>query len=368
MKDKKKIMIAILLILVCIMTIAYAYLAQQLNINGHFSIGSNWKIEITDIKEKEKSIGASSKTNPSYTATTASFDAGFISPGDYIIYEIEISNLGTLDAIVDSITVSTPDSKIIKYTISGMKEQNKIPYQTKKKFEIRIEYRPEIISQPSNLESNLTLTINFVESFGNEEISEESEDIIVTLPEYAPGDKITFAGSDWCVVANSDYDQDYVTVMKERVLTNSELASYAYNSSYDTMIFHNSSNDYSNSRIKTFLEDTYINVLGSSNLKMVDGYRIRLITIDELMSNLGYSWSINSGSWPIANNNVPTWVYQNFGEGQNNVYAYWTMSKYANTNDSVWYVSRYGNLNQIQPYGTSYAVRPVINLLKSAIE
>ena len=49
MKDKKKLLIGILSILVCIMAIGYALLAQELTINGSASIDSLWKVEITNI-------------------------------------------------------------------------------------------------------------------------------------------------------------------------------------------------------------------------------------------------------------------------------------------------------------------------------
>ena len=86
---------------------------------------------------------------------------------------------------------------------------------------------------------------------------------------YAVGDKISFAGSNWYVINASSAEEDYVTVMKERVLTNSELGDYACDSGYDTMIYHESSNIYSTSKIKEMLENRYLSMLGESNLKEI---------------------------------------------------------------------------------------------------
>ena len=75
--------------------------------------------------------------------------------------------MGTLDAIIDSINVTNPDSNSIKYTISGIKEKNKIVHDSKKRFEIKVQYREEVYYQPATITSSLTLTLNFIESFGN---------------------------------------------------------------------------------------------------------------------------------------------------------------------------------------------------------
>ena len=52
---------------------------------------------------------------------------------------------------------------------------------------------------------------------------------------YAIGDTIEFAGSSWRVIKNSTAAEDYVTLMKELVLTNAELGNYVYDSGYDSM-------------------------------------------------------------------------------------------------------------------------------------
>ena len=119
MKDKKKILIGILSVLVCIMAVGYALLAQELTINGRASIDSTWKVEITNITSKDVVGDAVNKTDPSYTTTTANFSVGFIQPGDSITYDITVTNKGTLDAVVESITVNKGDNLAITYTTSG---------------------------------------------------------------------------------------------------------------------------------------------------------------------------------------------------------------------------------------------------------
>ena len=180
--------------------------------------------------------------------------------------------------------------------------------------------------------------------------------------DYVVGDIVNFEGSNWRVVKNSTVAEDYVTLMKERVLTNAELGEYAYGSGYDTMIYHESSNIYSTSKIKEMLESRYLSVLGESNLKEIDGYKIRLITLDELYNNLECKNDSCSLSPHVS------WISQNFGGGQNHVSGYWTMSSNDLPSYGVWYIYLPGTILQSGVDYTLHGVRPVINLLKSAIE
>ena len=143
--------------------------------------------------------------------------------------------------------------------------------------------------------------------------------------EYTVGDEITYNGSTWYVIKNSKYvkddpSDDYVVLLKQNILTKEELTSnYSYNST-DRMIYYWSSTchrdgthgtvtydqidtsgcgghtDYAGSKVKKMLEETYLPTINSSNLKEVDGYKIRLITKDELQENFGYSTVLQCNS------------------------------------------------------------------------
>ena len=182
--------------------------------------------------------------------------------------------------------------------------------------------------------------------------------------------------------------------MKETVLTNAELGEYAYNGTYDTMSYYwddnchpaaygystssdssancANTNSYATSKVKEMLEGTYINTLGSNKLKEVDGYKIRLITLEELQQNLGISTTMVATWYDVDAINTPTWVYQNFGDQSNNVYTYWTMTSSPDSSFRLWCVILDGHGSSGNVIGSSvynnYGVRPVINLLKSAIE
>ena len=381
MKDKKKIVIGTLCALIMIMAVGYALLSQQLSINGTANITSNWQVEITNITEKERHGGVTEKSK-SYDAMTANFDVGFTSPGDYIIYDVEVTNSGTLDAVIERINVVTNNNPAIIYTTSGIKRGDVIEHNSKKYLTVKIEYDSSVISQPQTNNNALTVQLFTAQNLGQVQPEYQT---------YSIGDKITFAGSDWYVINDSSKNEDYVTLMKENVLTNAELGNYAYKT-YDTMPYYwddnchppeaygysswanscENTNSYTTSKVKEFLETTYLTNIGTNKLKAVEldgeSYKIRLITLEELQSNLGVSTTMTASWYVPSSLSSLSWVCQGFGEGQNNVYGYWIMKELTESPSTVWQAGGGGRINTRNILNTDMGVRPVINLLKSAIE
>ena len=115
-------------------------------------------------------------------------------------------------------------------------------------------------------------------------------------------------------------------------------------------------NDYNLSHIKQKV-DTYAVSLNLDNLKEIDGYKIRLITKDELES-LG----VSDGNFT---EDTKPWVKLRA--------CYWTMTKEDGNNKNVYVVDYSDGVIPVRVYGGDYAyrygyTRPVINLYKSAIE
>ena len=242
---------------------------------------------------------------------------------------------------------------------------------------------------------------NTIYGYVNGKVTEEKE---IVYKEYNVGDEITYKGMKFYVIAPSDTKQDYVTLLKETPLTVDEVNTYgvghvnrytyssvgtAYNQNgYGGMAYYSSptcgyptagsstrvttgcTNNYDKSEIK-YAVDAWSNAkLTQSDLKEVDGYKARLLTHDDLTTNLGYE-KTTTGTVPASSNGeTPSWVY-------NSDYAYWTMSPRNDSIYNVWFVSDwYGVLNfDASMYGNHYfvydisigGVRPVINLKKSAI-
>lgn len=218
---------------------------------------------------------------------------------------------------------------------------------------------------------------------------------------YSIGDEIDYAGSKWYVVDESDCDQDYVTLLKASLLTaeqigdennfgekigsqitHSNLTPYYWsdachdkNSEYGSTLYGTEvltdcegHSDYSTSKVRNILEQRYLPTIQPNNLKEVNGYKIRLMTINDLVEKFGYHWSMSTNGSSSALNSLPLWLRvpddKSYEWG-----CYWTMSPFTERDaaDEVWCVGYRYSFGGIKVYNGA-GVRPVINLLKSEIE
>lgn len=102
---------------------------------------AKWKVEFTSIAEGKKTGQASSRYMPYYTLTYASFYVDFVAPGDSITYDVQISNLGTLDSVLSNIDLITNKYQgAIKYEIEDINVGTIIKRGESKNFKIKISY------------------------------------------------------------------------------------------------------------------------------------------------------------------------------------------------------------------------------------
>ena len=183
---------------------------------------------------------------------------------------------------------------------------------------------------------------------------------------YEVGDAIKYNNSYWYVIKDQD---DYVTVIKKDPLTKDQLGKFATNNQdgYSNIMYYSDSNcintnncsKYENSNIKVVLDSYIVSI--ANDLKEVDGYKIRLITINELVK-LGFIDNSNTLYYEPSKN-TPYWISSNGNE-------YWVMNSNNNTLNNTFMVVDYNNQSyayEVGTYNTLGKVRPVINLLKSAI-
>ncbi len=210
--------------------------------------------------------------------------------------------------------------------------------------------------------SDLKQQIDEIRNNLDEPLNKNDESGII-YAQYYIGDEVTFNGEKWHVIADSPASSDYVVVLKDQALKDLQGEPfYRCPEEDDNGINCNMkmSNDYQDSVAKQYFDNTYIDILGKNNLKEVDGYRIRLITIDEL-ELLGCNLAEQSCD------DAPSWLT----DGN----LFWTMShtSTAPTNDaSEADVYSFGlafekKVIQISGVGSTLYVRPVVNLLKSSI-
>ena len=221
-----------------------------------------------------------------------------------------------------------------------------------------------------------------------------------TYKAYKIGDEVTYNGINFYVIENSDENSDSVTLLKREPLKVAEVNKYGgvgtennhvnmyvetsasyYQKAYDDngyggMAYYSSSTcgytgsddlirdgcttDYAKSEVKYVVDAWVLDKLKINDLKEdKTGYSARLLSHDDLITNLGYIDSLDTNKTiPSSDGETPSWVY-------NSKYWYWAMSQ--DSTYHMWDVNRNGHVGIAQVYFFGGSVRPVITLLKSAI-
>ena len=223
----------------------------------------------------------------------------------------------------------------------------------------------------------------------------------VSYDVYKIGDQVTYNGMDFYVIAASDETRESVTLLKAEPLTVDEVNKYGAGhvnmhvtsdtsatyyqtasdeNGYGGMAYYSSTtcgydgttgctSDYEQSEVKYAVDAWATDKFNVNDLTEDDlGYKTRLLTLEEITTNLGYTLDETATSeiYQPSLENTPFWVY-------NSNYMYWTMSIYEDSASYVWGVFNNGNVSKshVDNYnlynGSIEVVRPVVTLLKSAL-
>ena len=214
---------------------------------------------------------------------------------------------------------------------------------------------------------------------------------VVTYDIYTSGDQVTYNGMDFYVIANSDETSESVTLLKAEPLTVDEVNKYGVGhinkytysnqgtasdgNGYGGMAYYSSSTcgyngsiwvedgcttDYEQSDVKYAVDTWMADKFDTNDLtEDILGYKTRLLTVEELTTNLGYMYvERETSSGYDKSSDTPIWVY-------NSNYRYWTMNQYKDSVSSVWLVSYDGDAYNGNVYFQNEVIRPVVTLLKS---
>lgn len=169
MKDKKNILIGGLLFAIVIMAVGYAAFATQLDINGTATISGEWDVEITNI-ESAFTGTATDLAAPEYTATTATFSAKLLAPGDAATYTVTVTNKGSIDAELNNIkftpqTTEDGGSAAILYTVKSQPQANDILKAGETAtVVIEAKYDPSVETVPEVKTRTITGVLNYVQA------------------------------------------------------------------------------------------------------------------------------------------------------------------------------------------------------------
>ena len=180
-RQKQKIIIGVLCSIVIGLTIGYALLSQTLNINGTSEVTADWRIEITDVQTKTIMGNAKNTTEPTYDKLTANMSASFEKPGDSITYDVTVSNLGNIDAVLDSIKMNMEEQEYIDFKVEGITAREELISKEHITFQLTIKFSENVTEIPSNPNFDFSMDLNYLQSGNSSNFSEADTDTKDTL-------------------------------------------------------------------------------------------------------------------------------------------------------------------------------------------
>ncbi len=126
------------------------------------------------------------------------------------------------------------------------------------------------------------------------------------------------------------------------------------------VMVYGSDSAYAYSSVKSVVNYWETSKFTDNELKTVNGYKARLITVDEYREIPTETRQICTYKCFDAEVPAYDWMYSDN-------YGYWTMSPYNNSSSIVWKPDSNGFLGGEGVYNSSGTVRPVINVYKDKI-
>ena len=377
----KALVVVVLLIVVAGLTVAFAALSTTLNINGTAYLdAAKWGIRFENLSSPTKvgkaTTTGTAKIEETKAAEITGMNVSLSTPGDKIVYKVDLVNKGTINAKIDNIekTVLTSEQQrylIFKVTDKDGREVSEgdiLSAGETRSLTITIEFIKDLTKEdlPTSTSTiSLSYKLNFVQTDEKVTSAGQGSNIDKT---YAVGDEFCLENECFNVIKDNGTTVDAlakqnVNTESNRQDSNANTLAFAeyknngtngtvywtdssdkllskYGTSYPANVFDNNSLLYEPvQNYKTYLKNT----LGKTS---VDA---RLITYEELNS-LGCN---GSNSCKLA----PSWVYSTY---------YWTAS--ANYYNSVWRVGSDGYFaGSYFDYSDAFGLRPVITISKSEI-
>lgn len=272
---KKNILIVSVTVILLLMTVGYAGLKTVLMISGNVSVEQTFDVAITNISSTNTGEAYNIET-PSYTGTTASFNVGLKSPGDKMVYNITITNNGTLDAYVKSIdkTIQCTNKKQgdifdnVSAMLSGLRvgDALKAGQSATYKVEIRDDENEVYLENP-----NYAFKLDMIFAGKNSSIDQTAGFYDINDPVYLAD------GSVWRVVSNMSRTDSHISLIKEEPLTISNTPG----------LFENNP-ELDITKMNNYLNTTYKNSLSSEINSKINSIGVPSIAINN-KGNYNYS-------------------------------------------------------------------------------
>ena len=173
MRNKKSF---IFLLILCL-GVGFAFLTSNLTITGNTSVsGNKWSVYFNSVDVSTGSVEAT--VDPAVTGTTTTslnYTVLLDKPGDYYEFTVEAKNDGTIDAMIESITTPSIESRVLQYMNYSVKYldgtdvlvSDVLKAKTSTTYKIRIEYRTDISASDldeNGVDLNLSFGVDYTQS------------------------------------------------------------------------------------------------------------------------------------------------------------------------------------------------------------
>lgn len=163
-KDIKKLIIMVL-IMISIMLAATFVLAHDYHWIKPEKPQAKWKVEFTSIAEGEVVGAAVSRKKPQYSSTNASFFVDLTAPGDSMTYDVQVSNLGNIDSVLDDIVfITSPNKEAIKVELIDIHEGDRLKAMESRNFKIRIYYELHA-TEAIEFDKPVSIVLNYKQAY-----------------------------------------------------------------------------------------------------------------------------------------------------------------------------------------------------------
>ena len=168
-RNKRKLIIYGLLGVLMLTTVAYASLQTILNVSGTVvKKGNLWNIYFTN-PSSASIVGTATGSSLNIQASSLNFQVSLYKPGDKVTYTVDIKNGGTIDAVLNSISLTgldTAKSNSLNYTVtysdgSTIKEGDTLNVGANKTLKITVEFDSNATSIPES-DVNLTFGVTLI--------------------------------------------------------------------------------------------------------------------------------------------------------------------------------------------------------------
>ena len=217
-RERKKTFIYLLIILLVSISIGYAFLTQELSINGTGKVtANNWSIYFDNIVFNNENVALSTGDsaaviNPT-TLTDVTYTITLQKPGDFYEFTVDVVNDGSLDAMVNTVSnklggveidATHPLPNYLNYSVTysdgiAIAPNHLLEHGETETYKVRLEYRKDISANdlPSTAQTlTLNFSVEYVQADGNAVVrpvpsfANDSWETIVanvhngTIPEY----------------------------------------------------------------------------------------------------------------------------------------------------------------------------------------